>query len=238
MTKKINSEGKYLTFPGITVVSAIKEADKPFWQLIYESLKKNKEFTDHFRPLPYESYHLTAINLYTKDAIGSGKWRGFIISNRAFFQSLNGLLAEKSFTPVVSVESINIAGALQIMVNLPEEQIRIIQQVAKTHHVEARIPAVFHITLAYQFKYVEREVLEKLELELRQEIFAILKSHKAEISLNSPELFFFNNMTKFTPWSGGEYPFPESIVGSSSLVSREAASKKGMPSPSMGCTVM
>ena len=238
MTKKLNSEGKYLTFPGITVVSAIKKTDKPLWQLIYEALKKNKEFTDHFTPLPYESYHLTAINLYTKDAIGSRKWRGFIISNRAFFQSLNGLIAEKSFTPVVSVESINIAGALQIMVTLPEEQIRIIQQVAKAHHVEARIPSAFHITLAYQFKYVEQEVLEKLELELRQEIFAILKSHEGELSLTPPELCFFNNVTKFTPWSGDGYPFPESVVNSNTLFSSEEAPKKGTFSPPMGCTVM
>lgn len=238
MTKKLNSEGKYLTFPGITVVSAIKEADKPLWQLIYEALNKNKEFTDHFTPLPYESYHLTAINLYTKDAIGSGKWRDFIISNSAFFQSLNGLLAEKSFSPVVSIESINIAGALQIMVTLPEEQIKIIQEVAKTHHVEARIPAVFHITLAYQFKYVEHEVLEKLELELRQEIFSILKSHEGELSLTPPGLCFFNNMTKFIPWSGGGYPFPKSILGSNTLFSREEAPKKGMPSPLIGCTVI
>jgi len=238
MTKKINSEGKYLTFPGVTVVSAINEADKPFWQLIDEALNKNKEFTDHFAPLPYESYHLTTINLYTNDEIGDKKWRRFIISKNAFFQSLNGLLAEKSFNPVVSVESINITGALQMMVTLPEEQIRIIQQVAKAHHVKARIPSVFHITLAYQFQYVEQKVLEKLELELRQEIFAILKRHEGKLSLTPPELCFFNSMTKFTPWSGDGYPFPESIVDSSTLFSREKAPKKGTFSPSMGCTVL
>lgn len=238
MTKKIDSEGKYLTFPGVTVVSAIKETDKPLWQLIYETLKKNKAFTDHFTPLPYKSYHLTAINLYTKDAIKSGEWQNFIISNSAFFQALNDLLTEKSFTPVVTVESINMTGALQIIVTLPEEQIRIIQQVAKTYRVEENIPSVFHITLAYQFRFMEQRALEKLAFKLKQNIFAILQSHEGQLSLTPPQLCFFNNMTKFTPWSGDGYPFPENVVGSNTFFSRAEASQKVTVSPPRGCTVM
>ena len=239
MPNKLNAEGKYLTFHGVTVASAIKETDKPFWQLIYEALTSNKEFTAHFAPLPYESYHLTAINLYTKDQVGSGAWGDFILSNRAFFQSLKNLLAEKSFTPVVSVESINTAGALQIMVTLPEEQIRSIQQIAQTHHVKAGIPPVFHITLAYQFKHIERAVLEKLELALKREIFAILKSYDGALSLTPPELCFFNDMTKFTPWNGDGFPFSEHIVNPNTFFSKkEEAPKEGKPPSPSSCTVM
>ncbi len=238
MPAKINSEGRYLPYPGVTVVAAIKEADKPFWQLIYETITKNKEFTNYFSPLPYESYHLTTINLYTKDATGSRKWREFIVSNRDFFLSIKDLLTKKSFTPIVLVESIQIAGALQIIVTLPEEQIKIIQQVAKAHHVEMGIPTVFHITLAYQFKYVETQILEKLRLTLKEELFAILKAQNSVLTLTPPELCFFNDMTKFVPWSGDRYPFSESIGDSKIFFStEEESSEKEKPLSSSRCLI-
>ncbi|MFY7697302.1 MAG: DUF1868 domain-containing protein [Legionella sp.] len=230
MIEKLNSEGKYLTFPGITVVSAINEHDNPLWQLVYNSLKNNQEFTNHFALLPYESYHLTTINLYTKDAIGNEQWKKFIETHKVFFQSLNRTLNENSFKPVISVRSINIAGALQIMVSLPEEQMKTIQRIAKTHHVEAGIPSVFHITLAYQFKLMKQEALEKLGLALEEIIVTALKNHKGELCLSPSKLCFFNDMTKFIPWNGDEYPFAENTVNSNLFFVKQDTSKENASS--------
>ena len=236
--RKINSEGQYLTFPGVTVVASIDKIDQSLWRLVYETLIKIEGLNDYFSPMPYECYHMTTNNLFTKDEIGPEKWHSFLTSNSSYFQSLHRHLAENSFIPNISIQSVITDGAIQILVTLPQEQQDIIEEIASIHQSESGIPSFFHITLAYQYKDIQAELLEQFNLVLNQELLSIFKAHKQTLSLAPPKLCFFNDMTKFTPWTGEEYPFPDKIVNSSTLFTQGKDSLAASKPQTSECMIM
>ena len=109
--KKLDEQGNYTHFPGITVIASVNETDT-LLRTIYEMLIKDKEFTDYFSPLPFSSYHMTTINLFTEEHIGSQKWKSFITGNNALFQSLHQMINGMEFTPSISIDAVELAGAL------------------------------------------------------------------------------------------------------------------------------
>ncbi len=61
--EKIDEEGHYTAFPGLTVVAGIADDDLSFRQEIYNCIASCDLARDCFSPLPVGSYHMTAINL-------------------------------------------------------------------------------------------------------------------------------------------------------------------------------
>lgn len=224
MPKKIDEKGNYTVFPGITVISKTTDAENPLWYALHELLINDQDVVAHFSPLPYQSYHMTAINVCTKHDMSDNEWENFVMNKQLFFQSLNQALNESKFMPTLSIQSIRMIGALQLNVTLPEEQVNTIKETAKTYGLEKQVPAYFHITLAYQFKHISPALIMKLQTALNHKISSIVASHAQQSLLNPPQLCFFKDMTHFTPWNGDHYPFVEEAINKNSFFAEKDTS--------------
>ncbi|MDP1601962.1 MAG: DUF1868 domain-containing protein [Legionella sp.] len=236
--KKLDEQGNYTHFPGITVIASVNKTDT-LLRTIYEMLIKDKEFTDYFSPLPFSSYHMTTINLFTEEQIGSQKWKSFITGNNPLFQSLHQMINDMEFTPSISIDAVELAGALQLRVTLPEEQLRAISQIASSHNVQMGIPAFFHITLAYQYKRLDVSVMQNIKLRLTEELIRVIGTSKQPLLLNSQQLCYFNDMSKFIPWNGNGFPFSGTFEGSSSFFAeKDKETSKKKEGPSSSCVIL
>jgi len=240
--EKMDNKGNYTKFPGITTVASVKEKDYLFWEAVYNLVVGYDALKSNYSPLPYASYHMTAINLYTEAAIGSKRWKDFVTNNEIFFQSLQKDFKNRAFEPQISVESIGVSGAIKLLVKLPEEQSQIIHEIAKKYNLQSEIPHEYHITLAYQIKYLEKSALRKIKEELQQKLNELLSLHSDPLFLDAPNLCFFNDMTAFTPWDGAQFPFQEHKnfgLSASFFVKKENADTKDESNKKDGfCNIM
>ncbi|WP_392538065.1 DUF1868 domain-containing protein [Legionella sp. 227] len=210
---KIDDQGNYLEFPGVTVIADVGQTNHNLWHEIHHFLKNTPVLCDYFSPLPRQSYHMTTCNLYTKEDTLED-WVSFISKKLPFFQKINKKLSELNFTPTISVESIDYFSGLQLILSIPEEQKKVIQQIAKELGLENKVPGVFHITLAYGYKEIDDEQVFKEIQNKIGELLKICKKYDQKILLSSPKLCFFQSMEQYTPWDGITNPF---VVKSTSV---------------------
>lgn len=201
---KINNQGQYTIYPGITTIATIQKQDGKFWQEIHDMVNIPL-ISEYFSPLPYESYHMTTINLYTERDDGGGDWIQFVSQKLAFFKALHADLAKNSFQPTIKLQSIKIADVLQLCMEINENQKTRIETTAKTFELQAKIPKVFHITLAYQYKLTTLNHEEQIKHYLKEHLEQFFAERTTQ--LNSPSLTYFNDMTAFTPWDALSNPF-------------------------------
>ncbi|CAM4430230.1 MAG: hypothetical protein LEGION0398_MBIBDBAK_01338 [Legionellaceae bacterium] len=90
--KKIDSNGIYTKFPGLTIIASIMEKDFLFFQKIYNCFTQDL-IKKYYSPLPFDSYHITTVNLYTEKSDGGNNWGDFIKGNESFFQRLHNYLS-------------------------------------------------------------------------------------------------------------------------------------------------
>lgn len=110
MLKKIDESGRYTYFPGVTVVSGVREVDLSFWKEIYKCIADCELSRSYYSPLPFDSYHMTTTNLFTKQVHGGSNWARFLRDNQSFFQRLNeALTAVHEFSPQITIEGIIIS---------------------------------------------------------------------------------------------------------------------------------
>lgn len=207
MLTKIDSKGNYLEYPGITIIAPIENnlrTDNLGLQTIYHAIKESPLLSRYYAPLPYKSYHVTTCNLYTKEEQVTD-WDNFITTRLDFFQMLSARLMENQFIPQVSIEEVQTCGALQLLLELPENQRNIIESIAKEFNIEEGIPQFFHMTLAYEYKGIWDR---KIYLDIKDEFAKIIANFSAQkIILKAPTLASFESMKKFTPWDGKVNPF-------------------------------
>ncbi|CAM2859706.1 Uncharacterized protein conserved in bacteria [Legionella steigerwaltii] len=235
---KIDDQGNYLEFPGVTIVADAGQTNSKLWQEIYFFLKNTPILCDYFSPLPSQSYHMTTCNLYTKEETPED-WVSFISKKMTFFQKINKRLSELKLAPVVSIETIDYFSELQLILSVPPEQKTIIQQIAKEFGLENKVPGVFHITLAYGYREINDEQIFK---EIKSKIVELLKicqQYDKDITLSPPKLCFFRSMEQFIPWDGTANPFiAKSTPDLFSLFGyRNKTQKNEVPSPSV-CPIM
>lgn len=204
---KLDSNGNYQTFRGLTIVSSINDEDFSFWEKVYNLIINNNQILNYFSPLPFESYHVTTTNLYTETYIGKENWKSFVLDKLDFFQSLNETLKNQAFNPIITFDSINVTGVINISVNLYEEHVDIINNIAKKFDIISGVPKPFHITLAYRNKNIDQNVADEIKKQLTEEITDLTKLYRNQIIFNSPKLCYFNDMKEFIPWNATEYPF-------------------------------
>lgn len=208
-SKKIDAEGNYTDFRGVTVVASVGKNNSELWQNIYNFLNNSAVLKEYFSPLPLESYHMTACTLYNQNS--ADNFITFISEWLEFFQFVHSTFAEKQFTPQISLEHIITKGVIQLEVLLPEDQANAILDSATQLQLQNKVPKVFHMTLAYQYKYLPEEhalaIQEEIDL-----LKTICMDYKEAIILDPPQLCSFKSMTKFTPWDGTVNPFVSSYL--------------------------
>lgn len=208
LLKKIDTQGNYRNFPGVTVIANVGNNNQQFWLAIYNFLNRSAILRQYYTPLPYPSYHMTTCNLYVQ-AERMDNWSTFITQNTAFFQQLHAKLAAAQFTPTMTIEHIKVLKALQLNVSLPAEQYQVIKTLAATFGLNDKIPKKLHITLAYQYqKFANDEELNAIVTET-EKLMVFCKENKEKLLLSAPELCFFHNMGEFTAWNGCPNPFSE-----------------------------
>ncbi|KTD25109.1 DUF1868 domain-containing protein [Legionella maceachernii] len=203
--KRIDKDGNYTTFPGVTVIAAIGNNATPFWQKVYDFLVHSKAISEHYKPLPCTSYHMTTCNLYTKEQYPDD-WPSYVTKQLNFLQKLHAKLSETPLTPEISIDDISIPDVLQLYVSLPTEQEELIRAIAREFGLEDNVPKGFHITLAYEYNpIIEQEDYDAIKRECEK----LLKFCKEEgrLTLDCPQLSYFTSMENFIPWDGKTNPF-------------------------------
>lgn len=208
MFEKIDSTGNYIEFPGVTIIAPIIKTaqENNFLHKIHQSLTSSTLLTQYYTPLPYESYHMTTCNLYTKNEHNLD-WFKFITDKLEFFQNLFTQLKTHELIPEASIEAVQVGRALQLRLSLPENQKTMIRQFAQTLGIEDGLPSFFHITLAYCYKNISDKKLHQEIVATVEEIIAPYINQN--IKLNAPTLCHFESMLAFIPWDGVTYPFNE-----------------------------
>lgn len=232
---KIDSEGHYSKFPGVTVISSVRDEDLRFWLDIYNCLASDDSALGYFSPLPCYSYHMTTTNLFTHQDDGGDDWDGFLDDERPRCQELHRLLTTHEFTPTLSFGEIITSGVIQLVVTLPDEQVETIRAIAKKVGMDRAVPHFFHITLAYQYKPIPEAVETEISARLQERLRLILDSRSSGISLDPPTLCSFYDMTAFKPWDGSPsgpmrpYFFWETIAGKDDRTASAPTSKTTKP---------
>ena len=204
--QKINDEGQFCAFPGITIVAAIPAESLNVWKTIYDCINEDQTIRRYYTPLPYTSYHMTAINLYTEHHHDADDWEDFITKEMPFFQQLQADFASKALQPQI-------------------------------HGVEAGIPPKFHITLAYQYQSISPQEASLIKNKLNDKLKAWFNPQQPVITLDSPQVCYFNDMTQFIPWHGDTYPF-KSKQPTPTFSSRFFSQQKSTtPSSEETCTI-
>jgi hypothetical protein len=186
--KKIDAQGNYLQFPGITVIADMSDKNEAFWLQVHEFLNKTKTLCSYYAPLPYSSYHYP------------NNWPVLLSDER--FQHLHARLQANHFTPTATVVGIKVSYALQLNLTLPQSQHDLINTIADEFDIQNKIPKTFHVTLAYAYKELSDSQIMAPEIEQ----LASLCLGK-ELSLQPPRLCFFHDMQQFFSWDGKNNPF-------------------------------
>lgn len=197
---KIDAEGHYTLFPGVTVICPIRDEDKPFWSLIYQILAEEKWLLRYFSPLPLDSYHMTALNLFTEALEGGNDWGGFLSQHRSFLHRLKTSLDRLHLLPVLTIEKIVVSDVIQLYGHLPAQTREDIVTLARQYDLEHKIPRVFHMTLAYRYQKPADECLQTITHEVSGRLESLLQRHSYTWPLKPAALYSFNDMTAFTPW--------------------------------------
>ena len=235
--QKINDEGQFCAFPGITIVAAIPAESLNVWKTIYDCINEDQTIRRYYTPLPYTSYHMTAINLYTEHHHDADDWEDFITKEMPFFQQLQADFASKALQPQITIDALTMSGAIQLRLKLPPEQEIMIREIAHHHGVEAGIPPKFHITLAYQYQSISPQEASLIKNKLNDKLKAWFNPQQPVITLDSPQLCYFNDMTQFIPWHGDTYPF-KSKQPTPTFSSRFFSQQKSTtPSSEETCTI-
>ena len=203
--RKYNNKGEYTPFPGLTVVASVQSADICLWTEVNRLITECTLLNSCYAPLSNNSYHMTALNLFTERAIGSENWKDFIISNTLFFKAIRTAFECNSFCPEVKIDSLKVSRTIKLVVRLPSVQKKTIADIAQRFELTKKIPHPFHITLAYRYKTMDKKTEHDMEHQLNQSLEHLLIGRT--VVLNPPELCFFNDMKSFIPWDVSNVPF-------------------------------
>jgi len=201
---KIDSNGRYCRFPGITIVSAIRSEDLEIWTQLYNQLEKCENLKEYYSLLPVESYHMTTSGLYNQKRDGGSNWEGLLNEKLPQLRQLNKTLSEKAFSPEIIIDSLSLRKiGITLYLKLKEEHRQIIQEVAEKFGLADKVPKSFHISLAYTYKVPAEDKLKEMKKQLKSSVDCIGKTFK----LDSPKLCYYNDMTAFIPWDTEKSPF-------------------------------
>jgi hypothetical protein len=207
---KVDAQGAYLPFPGFTMVADLAPNDVPFFQALYDRLAQIPKFKEYYELLPLSSAHMTTINLYTKYPHHAETWDKFISEKLTWFQKVNHDVEKDNLYPKVKLSCLKGLRGVSVGVELNKNDEEKIKILAKKYEIENKIPAYFHISLAYLKKDIPRSDWTKLMIELNTVFSSLLKelNYKEKIlTLKRANLTYFPDMKSFVPWNGLSNPF-------------------------------
>ncbi len=206
--RKVDEQGRYVSFKGVTVVADVTKTDIPFFTELYDALAEMPILKNYYALLPVPSYHMTTLNLFTKKDDKS--WAKTLTKRKADFKNIATRFATIEVMPEVSPQRITASTTIKLVVNVQSAYADEMHKIGSDFGIESKIPNPLHITLGYLYQDIPNDILESLRKELRKVLAALLRAHhyvdKAFI-LDQASLRYFNDMTDFPQWDGENDPF-------------------------------
>ena len=204
--RKLNSEGQFTLFPGVTVVADVDEKTQPNWTRLYQKLNDNELIKSFYALLPPGSYHMTTMDLYTQAAT-TDNWLDFINNKLFWFQQLHSGLQREAFQPTTTAKGIYVESVICVELELPKDQMHKLHTLAGEFEIVKKTPNIFHVTLGYCYKgYVPPAQRTQIE-EAVTTAFNECCEQGSVLTFDQPKLRYFMDMTKFTVWDGQTNPF-------------------------------
>lgn len=203
---KVNTQGQYCNFPGITVVSSVGTRNSELWAKIYEGLNKSSLIKSYYALLPLTSYHMTTLNLFTKKGT-SRNWNSFMENRLPWFQKLKEKLTTETFRPRVIKAEPDLSGdTIRVLIQLDPSQKEKINSLARELSLSKNVPDKFHVTLGYRYKDISDKNKKAVKKEFKLIINNLVNSYKEPIEFLEPKLCYFQDMLDFIPWDGKNNP--------------------------------
>lgn len=172
----------------------------PFWQQVYFALAEDNALCRYFAPLPVTSYHMTALHLYTRAMVRDRDWQVFLSEHRPLFQRMAAHLNALPLTLTLTMDTIVVSDVIQLHGYLPAPQHEAIVALASQFQLEDKLPRVFHVTLAYRYRCPAARRAQAMTHRINDRLQTLLQANSFTWSLQSPGLYWFDDMTAFIPW--------------------------------------
>jgi hypothetical protein len=207
-TKKIDSSGNYLSFPGFTVVADVYAQNNELFQKIHEQLRNCPLIVDYYALLPAESYHITTFGIKCQKKMDSKNFNSWINGNLEMFQTVNSEIEQGTEAFSYRISGVR-KNQLTFLVSVNTSAAQNQRRAASKTPYEKDIPRSFHISLGYQYKdFPDDTILPRIVQHLENILSDLLPFHETTpLQANKPELCYFHDMTRFIPWNGESNPF-------------------------------
>jgi hypothetical protein len=202
--EKMDDNGNFQPYNGITVVSHTIENEKIHWNSLYVSLNKCYRVNELVALLPPESYHMTLVGLSTEEKV-AGKWMEFVDNQLSLMYKISDFLNQKQIRPIVTVSGVDFTKVLVVNFKLEPECQAAINSFAKEFNLEKNLPKHgFHLTLGYvRGKSIEKDDLFRIKSFVEEK----LRKSFEKISFDAANLCYFKSMSHFEPWDGIKNPW-------------------------------
>ncbi|MDF1683120.1 MAG: DUF1868 domain-containing protein [Legionellaceae bacterium] len=207
-SQKVDQEGHYRPFQGVTVISSIDDT-QGIWKAVHDGIRSCPLVMEYYSILPCDSYHMTVMDLYTKKFDGGECWEQFITEKTSFFQALNETIHDSNYTfnPQITMSRSHVTSIISLLVQLSEEQQSMIRDIAEKFDLTVKIPKHLHVTLGHLHKEISSETLMMIQHQVQSVLENTENLFNHPITLKAPQLCYFHDMTAFIPWNGDSNPF-------------------------------
>jgi hypothetical protein len=199
---KLSIDGRYLCFPGYTVISFLNSSkDADLWRKWHAQLKKITP-RGIYKFLPFDSLHTTVRNLFCIANFRNEEnpHKAFhdhaINKQKEMISYINPNFSNHSFDAIIQKsEDILFNSVIVIELTFPTKTFENLVKLSKT--LEDSFPPEnkkYHMTIAYKMDRNGRNPTESESLEMLEHIKKI-----PHISFFDPTLCYFPDMTKFVP---------------------------------------
>lgn len=199
---KVDNVGKFKDYPGVTIIAPIADVDENFFNELFENLRSIEQLTDYYALLPKSSYHMTTHNLHTAK---EKRWTKYMSSGLERFKKIHYHMQHLDVRPAVNVENIITKKTIKLKLKVSHKHEKIIKLIAGELGLEDKIPDSFHITLAYLYRDISDTQLSLLQANVKsvfKNLMATYGYHEKTFRLQQASLYYFSDMTCYTPWNG------------------------------------
>lgn len=212
--QKVNAEGVYQPFPGITVVCDSPQSDEGPLATLPATLKALPTLGRLFAPLPPASYHVTTLDILTKFEMGLADdlagWAAVLAQSR--WAPATNALFDAQARPELRVKDIILTGNT-ILVELEPaaestcshpKDLGVNAQLVELLGMDRNQLHPWHFTLAYCTDHAGHQAAspEALEHDRITLLKAVKEAVPETLPLEEAKLCRFEDMTAFVPWDG------------------------------------
>lgn len=215
-TRKINERGEYLPFYGYTTISML-DPRQNLQQI--EKFIHNSSIGKYFSPLPSDTYHMTLFNIYSLNSkpiepvekwlqeggtLPKQNWLPFDVLNVEHIKASHEIRKVKSRFKVQNLK-LYCENTIGIHIQLGENDTALVSELRKKlasiyKHDDPHLR--LHVTFGYRFKQFPTEEIEKNKLKNDLSLLMnYLKLIITDFSFQDPDIYLFNSMTNFLPYT-------------------------------------